>query len=521
LYLEYNKYKNVVKSPLQPLTQQQSTQPNLSTNNFVAKPLEEFNFNKIINLDYLFSDKYGHLICRYLDYKDILNLRLSHKFINAALNSDSRYYFLMAKQVKSKWLKIRSDLLKRLNIHRDLAAKIPDPYMKHLYSKYVRNRETIGEYMVSSVIQAEKFFNMVLDYEVTTKTESSSGTGFFSKLMKKPDPKPLPTNQPQKIPPQNQAQKPLYNPNMQQQQQPVTPTNYDQMDLFNQITPPTFETQQQPVTVSPQFSQPSSGNIMDLYKNIEAERASGLVYSKTDNDYLEDPFEMPEEKREIFSSYYVNNPLCIFIQSDAYKNAAEDKKNMLQKANTFVEDVFKALNKRKGVVSENQDVLIHLLQVYSKLLIYSKVLLQECKEMEGLKDYTLSKYEEVKVKVTTLENSVEDSKEAVVTEKRLKDVFSKKALDLEAQLHTQNVRILKDSETLINMKNQVKTLEEETQKLTKERQDHENKVKVLVKEVKNLRAKNKELEETNTHVMEGYHDIKITFDNLNIDLDNS
>ena len=84
------------------------------------------------------------------------------------------------------------------------------------------------------------------------------------------------------------------------------------------------------------------------------------------------------------------------------------------------------------------------------------------------------------------------------------------------------------------MKNQVKTLEEESQKLTKEKQDHENKVKVLVKEVisfykpsfsklqvKNLRAKNKELEETNAHVMEGYHDIKITFDNLNIDLDNS
>ena len=84
--------------------------------------------------------------------------------------------------------------------------------------------------------------------------------------------------------------------------------------------------------------------------------------------------------------------------------------------------------------------------------------------MEGLKDYTLSKYEEVKAKVITLENSVEDSKEAIVTEKRvkkffeiffsknlkkLKDVFSKKAFDLEAQLHTQNVRILKDSETLI------------------------------------------------------------------------
>ena len=33
------------------------------------------------------------------------------------------------------------------------------------------------------------------------------------------------------------------------------------------------------------------------------------------------------------------------------------------------------------------------------------------------------------------------------------------------------------------MKNQVKTLEEDSQKLAKEKQDHENKVKVLVKEV--------------------------------------
>ncbi len=71
------------------------------------------------------------------------------------------------------------------------------------------------------------------------------------------------------------------------------------------------------------------------------------------------------------------------------------------------------------------------------------------------------------------------------------------------------------------MKNQLKTLEDDSQRLAKEKQDHENKVKVLVKEVKNLRAKNKELEETNAHVMEGYHDIKITFDNLGINLDSS
>jgi len=157
------------------------------------------------------------------------------------------------------------------------------------------------------------------------------------------------------------------------QQKPSVPvqTNYDQMDLFNQI-----DTQPQTIP-SPQT--PVTGSIMDLYKNIEAQKSQGLTYSKTDNDYLEDPFELPEAKRELFASYYVNNPFCVFIQGDAYKNAADDKKQMLQKANAYVEDVFKALNKRRGVVSDNQDILIHLLQVYSKMLIFSKVLLQECK----------------------------------------------------------------------------------------------------------------------------------------------
>ena len=39
--------------------------------------------------------------------------------------------------------------------------------------------------------------------------------------------------------------------------------------------------------------------------------------------------------------------------------------------------------------------------------------------MEALKDYTLAKYDEIKSKVTTLENAVEDSKEAIVTEKKV------------------------------------------------------------------------------------------------------
>jgi len=38
------------------------------------------------------------------------------------------------------------------------------------------------------------------------------------------------------------------------------------------------------------------------------------------------------------------------------------------------------------------------------------------------------------------------------------------------------------------MKNQVKTLEDDGQRLAKEKQDHENKVKVLVKEVETVHS---------------------------------
>lgn len=69
--------------------------------------------------------------------------------------------------------------------------------------------------------------------------------------------------------------------------------------------------------------------------------------------------------------------------------------------------------------------------------------------MEALKDFVTSKYEEIKAKVSRFENSVEDFGEALQTERKLKEFFSRKSVDLEAQLHSKNTKILKDSESIV------------------------------------------------------------------------
>ena len=53
--------------------------------------------------------------------------------------------------------------------------------------------------------------------------------------------------------------------------------------------------------------------------------------NKLDSDYPEEFFELPECKRQLFSTYYTNNPFCVFIPLDLHKSPTEAKKLMLQK----------------------------------------------------------------------------------------------------------------------------------------------------------------------------------------------
>jgi len=138
------------------------------------------------------------------------------------------------------------------------------------------------------------------------------------------------------------------------------------------------------------------------------------------------------------------------------------------------------------------------------------------KELEGLKDYIIAKYEEVKEKSIRYESFVEDHGQTLETEKQLRKFFEDRATELEAEVHKINAKILKDSETQVLTQNQVRLLSQELEAVKKEKVDCEGKLKKLVKEVKNVRAKNKELEDNSNRIMNGYLDIKIAFDNLNI-----
>jgi len=71
--------------------------------------------DKKIDLNYLFSDKFGALITEFLDYPDILNLRYVNRFINKAITSRAQFYIIISQRVKRSMLLNQKDLKKSLS----------------------------------------------------------------------------------------------------------------------------------------------------------------------------------------------------------------------------------------------------------------------------------------------------------------------------------------------------------------------------------------------------------------------
>lgn len=68
-----------------------------------------------IDLNYLFSEKFGLKIAEYLEYSDIISLTYVNKFINKAIQNKSGFTLLIAKGLKKKLLFDQRDLKKRLS----------------------------------------------------------------------------------------------------------------------------------------------------------------------------------------------------------------------------------------------------------------------------------------------------------------------------------------------------------------------------------------------------------------------
>lgn len=231
-----------------------------------------------------------------------------------------------------------------------MAAKIPDPYVKHAFSKYIWHNETVGEYMITSIIQSENFFNLVLDYEgnlntgikylivkETTPKEAAkvepvgSGMSWMKKIAKKIDdvkqnPKisalldnqGQPSPSPKPVPGQN-------NLDFKNAQEGVTPVNAGN-------TEPTSFSEASPANINALNSQQSNPPEQTVQNQNTQPTKPTQIIQTAETENPDDFFEFPEVKRQLFTTYYANNPFCVFIQGDSFKNSAsEDKRQMLEK----------------------------------------------------------------------------------------------------------------------------------------------------------------------------------------------
>lgn len=98
-------------------------------------------------------------------------------------------------------------------------------------------------------------------------------------------------------------------------------------------------TSNQPVSNSPEQTTIKSTQNTNVQNTPSPSKS--IQTPKAESENPDDLFELPETKRQLFTTYYANNPFCIFIQGDAFRNSAEDKKQMLQKVYFVYKKIFK------------------------------------------------------------------------------------------------------------------------------------------------------------------------------------
>ena len=207
--------------------------------------------------------------------------------------------------------------------------------------------------MINSIVQSENFFNLMLDYdgnsyinerlnlketskETVKNTQTSDtnignlGISFFRGLVKKLDDnmKSTPFGIDLSMPfASNSEQSQKANSHAIPNQQHHLTSSTGQKNVHNKS--PANSTAH---TSAEKPSFPES--VPSQSPNVEIAISPGVKtnsLTKIDSDYPEEFFELPESKRQLFSSYYANNPFCVFIPLDLYKSPTEAKKLMLQK----------------------------------------------------------------------------------------------------------------------------------------------------------------------------------------------
>jgi len=226
------------------------------------------------------------------------------------------------------------------------------------------------------------------------------------------------------------------------------------------------------------------------------------------------------EKRLPEQSYSANQKAinrCIFIPADSFKNSNEDKNQVMGKANNYVEELLKMFYKIMNNISVQKDCQSQFYMIFVKLFIYSKLLLQEVKELEYLKDYLVSKYEEAKDKITKSDALIQQYGAALEGERKVRAAITEKYQEMEKRMIMINSgQALKENQVIKELQNQIYQLEADLDTVHGENENMENKIKILIKEIKSLRARTKELEDNTGLFYDDFVDLKNIFDNLNV-----
>jgi hypothetical protein len=288
------------------------------------------------------------------------------------------------------------------------------------------------------------------------------------------------------------------------------------------------------------------GDYMGLVLN-QAENFCSFVNEITDKDenkdqksfmkYLGVGNDKKEEKKDsiiqkIFADTSKNLPALslnapgkqpvtrnIFIPSDAFKNSNDDKTKVMQTANSYVEELIKVFYKLSNNLSAQKDTQNQFFNIFAKLLIFSKLLLQECKELEYLKDYLVHKYEEAKDKITKSDSVLQQYNAILEQERKIRAAITEKYQELEKKMVSlSNGQSLKESHLVKELEHKIYQMEVDLEASHTDKQNLEAKIKILIKEIKTLRTKNKEMEDTTTGFCTEFTELKNVFDSLKLDV---
>jgi hypothetical protein len=104
VYFEYKKYEQTLAKLNVTVTSQKKQ---IELPDQLEKSEVPADFKKKGDLHSIFAYGCGDLVAGYLDYTEILNLRLVSKFMNQTIITNSKYFLIIAIKIKQKSMTLR------------------------------------------------------------------------------------------------------------------------------------------------------------------------------------------------------------------------------------------------------------------------------------------------------------------------------------------------------------------------------------------------------------------------------